>query len=365
MGLVWNMFGDIIGTTTGSDYTDYSEAAKNAPANSTQPWTNTPVTTRPKTDKSGLFGPGEAFANALDKGASYDEAVKEATKGGSGLRRTDIDQVLLDTGTTSESQGLRYDPYTGYAYSASPPGVSTNYTMPAPSTQPAYNPVTGLPTQTASAAPGFGVSDLEKLFDKYAPKNPFVRPSDAQLLQWATDYADAQVNPLITAINTNLTRQRAAQESAKNAVEAAYSGLDTKYDERIAESASRATESAIARGMGRSGVADWLAKEYAKPITEAYTQAGAEKAAKLAAIANTIAALETSAADSLTAAEAQRGTLTGSRMGDLQMWADSMAADNWQSSFNNALSMVGMMRDTKNQDLSLILQFLPFLMGGY
>lgn len=206
--------------------------------------------------------------------------------------------------------------------------------------------------------------DWESLFDKHVPKNNFVAPSESQMRDWASSYASSQVNPLITAIQNNLAQQLAAQETAKSDIEAAYAGLPEKYAAQLEEARRTALESAIARGMGRSGVADWQTAQYSKPILESQRQSEADKAAKLAAIANTIAALNTTAQNSLTAAEQQRGALEAARMGELEQWAAQMAATGGQNNFNNMMQMANLYNNNQANSQNLILQLLPLLMGG-
>jgi hypothetical protein len=169
---------------------------------------------------------------------------------------------------------------------------------------------------------------------------------------------------LITAIQNNLAQQLAAQETAKSDIEAAYAGLPEKYAAQLEEARRTALESAIARGMGRSGVVDWQTTQYSKPILESQRQSEADKAAKLAAIANTIAALNTTAQNSLTAAEQQRGALEAARMGELEQWAAQMAATGGQNNFNNMMQMANLYNNNQANSQNLILQLLPLLMGG-
>jgi len=90
----------------------------------------------------------------------------------------------------------------------------------------------------------------------------------------------------------------------------------------------------------------------------------AAEAASLASIANTIAALNTNAQNSLTAAEKQRGTLKSSRMGDLQQWVEGMKSSAGQNKFNNALSLADLQNNSAASSNSLLLQLLPLFMGG-
>lgn len=206
--------------------------------------------------------------------------------------------------------------------------------------------------------------DWESLFDKLVPKNNFVAPSESELSNWASAYANAQIDPLITAIQNSLTKQLASQETAKSEVEAQYAGLPQKYDSMLEEARRSALESAIARGMGRSGVVNWQTAKLSSPIIQQQAKDEADKTAALAKIANNIAALNTTAQDSITSAEAQRGNLAASRMGELQQWVAQMNAASGQNSFNNALSLANLYNNNQASSINTILQLLPLFMGG-
>lgn len=297
-------------------------------------------------DLTGLSGYALAFAKAMNAGQNYEQASATATRetGGSGLYRQDIDNILKGTGATSSSQGLKYDPETGYVI-----GSYDNY-------------VDRTPRPPSGGSDN--ISDIVNALTNTIPTSTFTPPSEDELKGWASTYANTQIDPTIAAIQNSLTRQLAAQDTAKSDVEAAYAGLPAQYANQLEEARNAALESAIARGMGRSGVVDWQTAQYSKPILESQRQTDADKAAKLAAIANTIAALNTTAQDSIAAAEGQRGSLEAARMGDLQQWVAGMQAAGSQDSFNNALQLAGMINSNHNTGQDLLLQLIPLFMGG-
>lgn len=295
-------------------------------------------------DTSGLSGYALYYAQAANKGMSDAEANRYATQmmGGSGLRRTDVDQILKDTGSTSESQGIRYDPNTGYAINDYESG--------------------GGGGNNENNNNSF---DFSSFFGQMMNNVPtFNAPSRAELEGWARAYADTQTNPLISAIQARLIKERAAQENARGEVEAAYGGLPAQYQARLDEAREYALENAIARGMGRTGVVNWETEKRTTPILQEQAQADREKASKLAAIANAIAAAEASAAESVQAAEANRAALEASKLADLQQWSAGMQANQGLNSFNQILSMADMYNSSQNNTSTLLMQLLPLLMGG-
>lgn len=297
-------------------------------------------------DLSGLSGYALEFAKAMNAGKGYDEASAIATKktGGSGLKRTDVDEITKGTGTTSQSQGVKYDPNTGYAIGDYNSSVRS-----------------GGGGQGGGGDNGFNISDIFNAFNR---QSSFVAPSESEMRGWASGYANTQVDPMIAAIQNSLTRQLAAQDTARSEVEAQYAGLPDYYAGQLKEARGSALESAIARGMGRSGVVDWQTEKYTNPIIQRQSKDEADKAASLARIANTIAALNTTAQDSIASAEGQRGALEAARMGELQQWAAGMEAAGGQNNFSNMMQMANLYNNNQASSQNLILQLLPLLMGG-
>lgn len=235
-------------------------------------------------------------------------------------------------------------------------------------TSPAVSNNTGgassIPSGISNLSGGGGL-DFSSLFSQLTNSQPsFKAPSESELSNWASTYANAQIDPLITAIQNSLTKQLASQETARSEVEAQYAGLPQKYASMLEEARRSALESAIARGMGRSGVVDWQTAKLSSPIIQQQAKDEADKTAALAKIANNIAALNTTAQDSITSAEAQRGNLAASRMGELQQWVAQMNAASGQNSFNNALSLANLYNNNQASSINTILQLLPLFMGG-
>lgn len=297
-------------------------------------------------DTTGLSGYALYYAQAINRGMNDEEASRYATQqmGGSGLYRQDIDKILTGTGATSQSQNIRYDPVTGYAinkYSSGNNNTSGGST---------YNDV---------------ASEFSSFFNKLTDNIPtFTPPTEAEMQGWAKAYADTSVNPLISAIQAALNKQLTSQETAKADVEAAYAGLPEKYQSQLNEARNYALENAIARGMGRSGVVNWETEKRTTPIMQEQAQAEREKAAKLASIANAIAAAESSAAEQTQSAEAQRAALEAAKMGELQQWAAAMANSSGQNAFNQALSLAGLYNQNQASNTNLLLQLLPLFLGG-
>ena len=301
-------------------------------------------------DLTGLSGYALEYAKAANKGASYDDASRTATKktGGSGLYKKDIDKMSsFDTSkVTYKKNKQARNAYDDDEEDEAPRKSSK---------------------KSSVSSKSSGSSDLDSLFEKYFGSDDeysYEAPDEGTLEGWADSFANAQTDPYITAIQNALTNSLGAQETARSEVAAKYAGLDEKYAAQLEEARNSALESSIARGMGRSGVVDYQTQKYSNPILTSQREDDAAEAASLASIANTIAALNTNAQNSLTAAEKQRGTLKSSRMGDLQQWVEGMKSSAGQNKFNNALSLADLQNNSAASSNSLLLQLLPLFMGG-
>lgn len=181
-------------------------------------------------------------------------------------------------------------------------------------------------------------SALDSLTDLFKNNsNQYTSMSDSKMRSLAREYADLQVNPLLAAISSELSTSRAAKEGSLDEIAAAYANLDEDTQAGLDEARGAALSSAVSRGMGRSGVVDWQTEKRTTPILLAKEQALGEKAAKEAAIAREIAALEENASTRRAAAEEQRGQLTATQLANLQQ--QNFANQNSLSSSQQQLMM--------------------------
>ncbi|MQL53384.1 hypothetical protein GFC01_14175 [Desulfofundulus thermobenzoicus] len=120
----------------------------------------------------------------------------------------------------------------------------------------------------------------------------YTAPTESELQQQAHQYAILQTDPVLSAIKSRLEQAQKDYESQKAAIEAAYSTVPQTTQRLLEEARQSALEQAIARGMGRSGAVEWLTTKLSAPIMEQATQSEQEKAAKLAAAANTLAQIQ-------------------------------------------------------------------------
>jgi len=180
----------------------------------------------------------------------------------------------------------------------------------------------------------------QMLRDILAQPSAFNMPSDEDLLKQAQQYADLQINPYLSSLDTRWGQEQAAADTARKEVEAAYAGLEEKTNQALAQARQAALESAISRGAGRSGVVDWRTSQLEKPIYAGKQQAQAEQAAKLAAIANALSASQSDIGRQRSAYELQRGTLQSNQLAALKQQAIQQAlaaqAQKWGQAYGLA-----------------------------
>jgi hypothetical protein len=150
--------------------------------------------------------------------------------------------------------------------------------------------------------------DLIGSYPKYTPL------SESQMMSQAQNYADLQVDPQLDALSKALRNAISAAENQTNEVTAAYSGVGAQADRLLGEAQRQGEISAIARGGGRSGAVETSVANMKQPIMEQVTQAEAEKAAKLANIANSKTNAQTAYDEGTVALEAQRGRLVAQQL---------------------------------------------------
>lgn len=152
------------------------------------------------------------------------------------------------------------------------------------------------------------ITDLISQYPAYTPK------TDSEMQSEAQNYADIQVNPQKTSLQTALTNAINSLNSQESEVNAAYSNVGTTADRLLRQAQEQGTVSAIARGGGRSGAVEHEVGKLKEPIMENVTQAEAEKAAKLSGIANSRTAAQTNYDNAVTDLEAQRGALVAQQL---------------------------------------------------
>jgi molecular chaperone GrpE (heat shock protein) len=166
----------------------------------------------------------------------------------------------------------------------------------------------------------------------------------------AERYAQLMVAPQLDAINRRLAELGAQRESALQHVQAAYAGYPERLQRAYEEARQKALESAIARGLGRSGVVDWQAQKLNERLSELIAENEAKKAAALAEV-------ERNYQTELENLEAQRQTLAA-RRGE---YARQFAEDLRRGYLDRVLQAVQAASALASAEAQTILSQLPYL----
>ncbi len=364
MGKLYNKYGEVVGSTGegNPDRTDRSEGATNATVGGN--YVSQGSTPKPSSGfGTGTTGFAKQFSDAYNAGKSYDDSINYATTqtGGSGLRRPDIDQILYGTGTSSQSQGVTYDPITGYAIGSGSKKKSGSSTPEIPGV-----PNTSMDSLLKALGSSGGGNNFpyENFLNDLMGSSSYTPLTDEEMLSQAQQYANLQIDPLLTAIQNNLGTSVAAKEGSIGEIEAAYAGIPGKIQAMINEARNYATEDAIARGMGRSGVVNWETEKRTTPLMQQQADAEREKSAKLASVQREIEALRTAAANSTAEAEARRGTLEANQLANLRNLGAQLAIQSDAAKWGQGYNLAQLANTANQSNVNNLLGLLPYFMYG-
>lgn len=188
----------------------------------------------------------------------------------------------------------------------------------------------------------YGFPYEQMLRDLMAQPSAYNMPSEDELLRQAGQYADLEINPYLSALDTRWGQEEAGAQTARGDIEAAYAGLGERTKQMLDEARRAALESAISRGAGRSGVVDWRTAQVEKPIYAQQQQQEAEKAARLASIANMLAASQSDIGRQRGAYEQRRGMLQSNQLAALRQQAQQQALAEQARKWSQGMGLAGM-----------------------
>ncbi|MBU7006294.1 hypothetical protein [Phosphitispora fastidiosa] len=192
----------------------------------------------------------------------------------------------------------------------------------------------------------------------------YTPPSANEMKSQASEYATLQVDPVLSSITDMIQKATTGYGKAKTETEAAYSGVPERTQAMLGEARNYALENAIARGMGRSGVVNWETEKRTTPVIQWSQEKEGEKAAKLAGLAEELAAAEASANRMMTDTEARRGTLESQRLSELEQMSRAMEQQAQQQKWQQAMGIANMALQDKSIDQTMLTQLLSQFMYG-
>lgn len=141
----------------------------------------------------------------------------------------------------------------------------------------------------------------------------------------ASTLADLQINPQLTQLQASLKKAIADAGNQKLNIEANYASVQPTAERLLEQAQKSGTESAIARGGGRSGAVEYEVGQMKRPINESVMQAEARKAAELTGVDNSLATVNDNYAQQVQALETHRGTLVAAQLAALKSGDTEMA----------------------------------------
>lgn len=283
---------------------------------------------------AGETGYAKYYLEALKSGKSDEEAHRYATQKnqGSGLTSNYVKSFEKTTGVKqSAPMSTKYTNYVRNNYD------DYDYT---PSNRSSSRNMTGDGSNWGSSGGSF---PYESLLRDLLAKTPTYTPrSRDELRSIAESRADQQLNSLLSAIASRRAQEEAKYNSGKSEIEAAYATLPQQIQARLDEARRSALESAIARGMGRSGVVDWQTEKLSSPIMQEEARANAEKAAKLGTLANSYNALISDLARQEQEISGRRGSLVDNLLEQLWLQEQGLGRQSSQDVWSQALSLANL-----------------------
>lgn len=245
-------------------------------------------------------------------------------------------------------------------------------------TQPTYNqptqrrqeqgqPAQRQPTQRQS----FGLDDVASIVSSIvsgmqsnyrAPDIP--RLSRDEMLTQAQNLANLQIDPIIQTLMRGKEDYLGSYESSKRNIEAAYAGIPQERDRLLKQAQDLGTESAIARGGGRSGAVEHGVGKLQESVMAKSMQVDAEKAAKLASLEEGLDLFMKQYGDKVAELEGRRGQLTTAifdqlNNSDQQLALElaKMAENRYGVDMKTTLSLLPYFMNTKLEDDKLVLDW--------
>lgn len=243
-------------------------------------------------------------------------------------------------------------------------GTSRTTTTPTKANINAPTKATVAPTTTKTTTPiatnNYSFPYESQLKSLVNSMSGYTTPSQSTLSSQAQRYANLQIDPQVTALQNALEQAKNSYTAQKASTEANYAGYQDAINRQLDTVASKALESAIARGGGRSGAVEWLTAEQQKPILETSAQTAAQKEAALNAIAQALSTYENQYSTNLSNLETQRGQLSAQQLGNLNQQAYSNSAASIQQQLAALQGLAGMATQANQFNQNMALQQLPY-----
>ncbi|MDD5486678.1 MAG: hypothetical protein PHW65_03910 [Dehalococcoidales bacterium] len=202
------------------------------------------------------------------------------------------------------------------------------------------------------------------LLDLLNQPSAYAPPSASELKTQAGQFAGLQVDPVLASITDMIQKAMTNYTKAQTETEAAYAGIPARTQAMLGEARNYALENAISRGMGRSGVVNWETEKRTTPIMQWSQEKEGEKAAKLAGLAEELAAAEASANRMRTDTEARRGQLEAQYLAEQEQKNRALEQQAQAQKYQQATGIANMALQDKSIDQTMLMNLLKQFMYG-
>jgi hypothetical protein len=322
----------------------YQRVANESVSNTTQKSTTSSTSggSSSSSNKSSTSSSKSSSSSGIDS-ATYDEIVRKAQAG------------IPLTNPTPEKQAL-YDAYAS-AYSVSSSGGSG-------SNKKESNTLTleDYISQLSNPMDNYNMPYEQLIRDIISQAPTTSQKSQSELENIAKNYASLQITPQLEALQRSIEQAITTANSQKEAIEAAYASVPQQTQAMLDEARRYAQESAIARGAGQSGVVNWETEKQTTPIMQQAQQYEAEKAAKLNAVADWLAGVQSQGAEQEQQLAKTQGDLTQQYLQLLTEQNESKSASDWERIFNSISSLANAAQSANLNSQNWATSLLPYFM---
>lgn len=206
------------------------------------------------------------------------------------------------------------------------------------------------------------MAPYEELIRSFLTSQPTHSPrTDDELLELARQQAQLVYDPQRLSLQQQMEQLRGQADVSRQRIEADYAGAEESTTRMLEEARRQATESAIARGGGRSGQVDYFTGKMQQPIMTGFQQQQAQRAANLADVEGALTTGQTQAAQRLEQLAQQEGLFTGQQLAALRDTDYSRGMQEWQQGLQGAMGLAGLAGSANQGYMANAMGLLPYM----
>lgn len=241
------------------------------------------------------------------------------------------------------------------------------------------SPYYSVPPQMISQTPPTSMDDILSMLSKYqgaqaasmAPYEQMLRDimanqplsqamPEEDMLASARERAALMIDPQRLALQQQIEELQRQAEASRGRIQADYAGAEESVARMLEEARRQATESAIARGGGRSGQVDYFSRKMQEPIAIGHQQQQAQRMARLGDIESALMTSQRQAAQTLSQLAQQEGQITNQQLAALRDAAYGKQTQEWQQALQSALGVAQLAGQHNQYSQNFAANLLPY-----